>query len=109
MSSPITAGSQCTSRLWYTSDPSQAPATAPRANAGMMPGSMVRQPNAARDTLLASCVTACSGRIAAAGTNPGITAISKMPPPMPMTAARPEVRKTMGTNSSSLTPDSWDG
>ena len=67
---------------------------------------MSRQPNAARDILLANWVTACRGMIAAAGTTPGIMAISNMPPPMPMTAARQEVTKTIGTRSSSLTSPS---
>ena len=65
---------------------------------------MSRQPNAARETLLANCVAACTGRIAAAGSKPGIAAINRMPPPIPITAASAEVNNTMGIKiSSSMT------
>jgi hypothetical protein len=43
------------------------------------------------------------GIIAEAGTRPGIRAISNIPPPIPIIAARQEVKKTMGISTKSIT------
>ena len=55
--------------------------------------SMWRRPKNTRLALEASCTAPWTGMMAAAGSKPGMTEISAMPPPTPMMAVKVEVRE----------------
>ena len=86
-----------------STEPRAAPSTAPATKGANSDHTMWRSPNSVRVRLLKICTIPCTGMMAKVGISPGITEMSRMPPPRPTTAAVVEATKVTRMRKSSDT------